>query len=182
MRIVAGDLRGRRLVSPTGQQTRPTADRVRQALFNILNSAGIDFTQQLVLEGFAGTGALAFEALSRGAPAAVLIEVHRAACQAILANAHALGVADKIHLLQRDVLQLCRSHTAYSLIFLDPPYGKKLVPKALGVLESKGWLAPGATLVLEVGADEPLDLPPMYSLWQERTYGAARLCFGTYRP
>ncbi len=158
MRIVAGAWRGRRLEAPPGEGTRPTADRVRQALFDRLwhapwaGRAAVEGAH--VLDAFAGTGALGLEALSRGAAAAVFIERDRAALAALRANVAACGGAARCRVLPADVLRPPPG-VPCGLVFLDPPYGQGLAAPALAVLQAAGWIAPGALLLLEVGRDEP---------------------------
>ena len=176
MRIIAGRYKGRRLTAPSGADTRPTSDRARQALFDMLMHApwaeGV-LTGAAVLDVFAGTGALGLEALSRGAGAAVFIESGRPALTAIRANIASCGADDLCRVVAGDALKPPRG-AACGLVFLDPPYGQGLVPRALGALAKAGWVAPGALMVAEVGADEapPTDAP----LLVERRHGAARIC------
>ena len=188
MRIVAGEWRGRTLVAPPGLSTRPTADRVRQALFDMLMHApwsGREVIQGAhVLDVFAGTGALGLEALSRGAASACFIENDRAALRALRANVAACGAEGRVEVVAGDVLSeglgrpgvwvAGRSESgrgAASLVFLDPPYGQDLVPRTLERLG--GWFAPGALTVAETGRDEAW--VPAEPLLAERRYGAARM-------
>jgi len=176
MRIVAGVWRGRTLTAPAGQTTRPTADRVRQALFDMLlhapwgGRAVLEGAQ--VLDGFAGTGALGLEALSRGAAHATFVEQDRAAMAALRANIAACRAADRSTVEARDLLTLPPG-PAFGLIFLDPPYGQALVPRALAALRAGGRIAPGALIVAETARDEPS--PDPTEPLAERTHGAARL-------
>ena len=176
MRIVAGAWRGRGLVAPPGAATRPTADRVRQALFDMLLHApwgGRDLLQGAhVLDAFAGTGALGLEALSRGAADAVFLERDRAALAALRANVAACHAGDRATVLEADATRPPPGRGC-SLVFLDPPYGQALVPAAVAALTRAGWLAPGAVVVVETARDEVLDLPG--ELLAERNYGAARI-------
>jgi 16S rRNA (guanine966-N2)-methyltransferase len=183
MRIVAGTFRGRRLVAPKGQSTRPTADRARQALFNVLEhapwSAGL--ADLRVIDLFAGSGALGLEAISRGAAFCVFVEQAAAARAAISENATTLGVADRIRIEGVDATTLRRraaTHGApFDLAFLDPPYGKGLGEAALERLAAGGWLAEGAIAVLERGAGDPAPAPGGYAPLDERVWGAARVSF-----
>ena len=179
MRIVAGLWRGRSLAAPPmqprgGETTRPTADRVRQALFDMLLHApwvGRDaVVGATVLDAFAGTGALGLEALSRGAAHAHFLERDRAALAALRANIAALKAPASVH--PADATRPPPG-TPCSLVFLDPPYGQGLIERALPALAQAGWLAPAALLVVETGRDEPLALPgdPL----AERPHGAARI-------
>src|SRR6476659_1368768 len=175
MRIVAGTWRGRTLIAPQGSQTRPTADRVRQALFDMLLHApwgGRDALEDAqVLDVFAGTGALGLEALSRGAAHATFIEQGRAALAELHANIAALRAQPRCTVLPIDALTASRGQTC-SVVFLDPPYGHDLVPRALSHLRATAWIAPDALIIAETGRDEP---PPSASPLAERTHGAARI-------
>jgi 16S rRNA (guanine966-N2)-methyltransferase len=174
MRIVGGAWRGRRLVAPDGDTTRPTADRVRQAVFDMLMHAPWAgralFAKAAVLDAFAGTGAMGLEALSRGAAQAVFMERDRAALAALRANIAAC--AAKARVIAVDVLhppagQVC------DLVFLDPPYGKDLLPLSLSALRRAGWIGPGSLVVAEIGR---LDSVTDYgTLLAQRVHGAAQI-------
>ncbi len=176
MRIVAGLWRGRTLAAPTGNHTRPTADRVRQALFDMLLHApwagrdAMDGTQ--VLDVFAGTGALGLEALSRGAAHATFIEHDRAAQAALHANIAACRADRQCTVLPIDALVAPQGRQC-GVIFLDPPYGHDLVPRALTRLRATGWIASAALIIAETARDEPSPAPAL--LLAEREHGAARI-------
>jgi 16S rRNA (guanine966-N2)-methyltransferase len=175
MRIVAGLWRGRTLIAPPGSQTRPTADRVRQALFDMLLHApwgGRDAVEGAhVLDMFAGTGAFGLEALSRGAAHATFIERDRAALAVLRTNITALHADSLCTVLPADALAVPPGPTC-DLVFLDPPYGNDLVRRALLRLRDAGWIASAALIVAETGRDEP---PPATLLLAERIHGAARI-------
>jgi 16S rRNA (guanine966-N2)-methyltransferase len=176
MRIVAGAWRGLTLIAPPGATTRPTADRVRQALFDMLLHApwgGRDTVAGArVLDVFAGTGAFGLEALSRGAAHATFVERDRAALVALRANIAACRAQDRSTVLAIDALAIPRG-TAASLVFLDPPYRDNLVQRAIERLRAAGRFAPQALIVAETAHDEPiLTASPLLA---ERTHGAARL-------
>ena len=177
MRIVAGQWRGRNLAAPAGQTTRPTSERMRQAVFDMLAhapwAAGC-LRDAEALDVFAGTGALGLEALSRGAKRAHFIEQDRAALAALRANLAACKVEMRGVVLATDATKPPRGR-ACSLVFLDPPYAKELVPKALSALDAAGWIAPDALIVAETGADETLELPAR--LVAERGHGAGKTWF-----
>ena len=179
MRIVAGRWRGRLLQAPAGEGTRPTADRVRQALFDSLwhapwaGRAAVEGAA--VLDAFAGTGALGLEALSRGATRAVFMERDRPALAVLRANIEALGAAEAARVLPCDVLRPPRADLPCNLLFLDPPYGKAMGPAALAALRAAGWLAPAALICLEVGRGEEVTLGEEWELLAEREHGAARM-------
>jgi 16S rRNA (guanine966-N2)-methyltransferase len=176
MRIVAGAWRGRTLAVPAGHVTRPTADRVRQALFDMLlhapwgGRALIEGAQ--VLDGFAGTGALGLEALSRGAGHAIFVEQDRAALAALRANIAACRAEDRCTVVAGDVLALPAGPVC-GLVFLDPPYGQDLVPRAVAALRRVGRVADGALFVAETGREEAR--PGPQEALAERSHGAARL-------
>ncbi len=187
MRIVGGEFKGRALVAPGGSGTRPTSDRAREAVFNILIhapwSAGIGDLR--VIDVFAGTGALGLEALSRGAAYCLFVETDADARGAIRDNAEALAPSGalngRIRIHRRDGTDLGDKPAAdgepYELVFLDPPYHKGLGQQALAGLASGGWLAPNAVCVLERASDEPALVAPGYELLDERKYGAAKVAF-----
>jgi 16S rRNA (guanine966-N2)-methyltransferase len=182
MRIVGGRHRGRKLVAPPGATVRPTSDRVREALFNILShgklaASGLPFAGKPVLDAFAGTGALGLEALSRGASAAVFFETEREALTALRRNIATLGEEDSVHVLAGDATRPPRGVMSCAIAFLDPPYRSGLAAPALTALAGAGWLTEDAVAVAEVAAGEPLPPPPGFTLIDERVYGAARLVF-----
>jgi len=181
MRIVAGAWRGRRLTAPPGAATRPTADRARQAIFDILAHARFTGRAVLfgarVLDGFAGTGAMGLEALSRGAAQATFIEADRAALAALRANIAACRAEQRTLVLAADMLRPPLATAPATLLFLDPPYGRGLLAPALAALGAAGWVAPGALAVAELGADEPVPDLPGFTLLDRRTWGAAQVLF-----
>jgi 16S rRNA (guanine966-N2)-methyltransferase len=182
MRIVAGRYRGRRLVAPPGEAVRPTSDRAREALFNIVlhgdyAAAGSPLAGKPVLDAFAGTGAVGLEALSRGAGAAAFIENDRAALAALARNIAALGAEDRAHVVSGDATRPPRALFRCALAFLDPPYGSGLAAPALTALDRAGWLLPRALAVVEIAAGEEFAAPPGFATLDARQYGAARLIF-----
>jgi 16S rRNA (guanine966-N2)-methyltransferase len=174
VRIVAGAWRGRSLTAPPGQTTRPTADRVRQALFDMLMHAPwagrAAIEGSVVLDGFAGTGALGLEALSRGAARAWFVETDQAALAALRSNIAACKAGDRCLVVAGDLLRAEPREPA-GLVFLDPPYGHDLVPRALDRLA--GRIAPDALVVAELACDDAWT--PPHVVLAERTYGAARV-------
>jgi 16S rRNA (guanine966-N2)-methyltransferase len=156
MRIVGGRLRGRALAAPKSQAVRPTADRLRESLFNILAHAyGDPVTGARVLDLFAGTGALGFEALSRGAKFAQFVDDGAEARALQRQNVEALGLAAATRIFRRDATKLGPVHPVepFSLVFLDPPYGKGLAEQALASAREGGWLAGDALIVIEEAVD-----------------------------
>ncbi|MFM8608795.1 MAG: 16S rRNA (guanine(966)-N(2))-methyltransferase RsmD [Hyphomicrobiales bacterium] len=180
MRIVAGRFKGRVLVTPSGMATRPTSDRLRETLFNVLAHAYDDrVTDARVLDLFAGSGALGLEALSRGAVFAQFVEEAPAARGAIKDNIDALGVAGITKVYRRDATHLgpLPPDEAFSLVFCDPPYGKGLAARALHSALKGGWLAPRALIIVEekIGASDVL--PQGVTLLETRDYGETNLTF-----
>jgi 16S rRNA (guanine966-N2)-methyltransferase len=170
MRVIAGEFGGRRLQAPSGRRTRPTSDRVREALFAMLG----DVREASVLDLFAGTGGLGIEALSRGAGSATFVERDAIAVRALRANLQSLGIGPPRALVRRaDALAALRSargrKEAYDLIFIDPPYGqaRELGPRLSGLLEP--LLGPAARVVVESDRRAPLQLE--LELERERRYG-----------
>jgi 16S rRNA (guanine966-N2)-methyltransferase len=178
VRIIAGRHRGRTLAAPPGEATRPTAERVRQALFDMLWHAPwggrTTIQDQLVLDAFAGTGALGLEALSRGADHCTFMENAKPALAALRTNIAACKEDPRSAVLAADATRPPKARVACGLVFLDPPYGKGLVEQALTALCAAGWIAPGAIVVAEAGAEEALDLPG-YEPVATRSHGAATL-------
>ncbi len=188
MRIVGGRHRGRRLSAPEGRNIRPTADRAREAVFNLLAHgpyagdagpmpAGVD-----VLDAFAGTGALGFEALSRGAAHVTFLEQDAAAVRLIKQNAATLGETPNVSVLQRDATQPGPATRPHGLALLDAPYRSDLTVPALTALAADGWLAAEAVVVVELGKDEELDVPAGFTPVDDRRYGAARMLLLEYQP
>jgi 16S rRNA (guanine966-N2)-methyltransferase len=180
MRIVAGRFRGHALAGPEGG-TRPTSDRVREAIFNILDH-GVDgggADGKRVLDLFAGTGALGFEALSRGARHVLFVEEAAGARSVIRRNAEGLNALGLVKVWRRDATRLgpCAPLPPFDLVFADPPYGKGLGDKALTSLLGGGWLAPGAVLVLEEAERATVTTPEGLALLDRRTYGDTQVLF-----
>lgn len=175
-------MRGRNLAAPEGLSTRPTTDRVREALFNILahhdwGDLCDPLTDAIVLDAFAGTGALGIEAVSRGASFACFFEKDRKALRALHENIDHLKLRERTAILPTDIAKPPKAHRPCSLIFLDPPYRKGLIPTALEALSAQGWLSPKAMLVCETAKNETRDMPEKCELLLEKTYGDTKLSF-----
>ena len=180
MRVVGGRLRGRNLAPPASQAIRPTADRLRESLFNILLHAYDDPIEGArVLDLFAGTGALGIEAVSRGA-AFVLFVDNGAEARALLRNnVETLGLGGVTKVFRRDATNLGPAHPVepFSLVFLDPPYGKGLAEKALASLRDGGWLVPGALLMVEEAKAAGFAVPERYEELERRAYDDTEFVF-----
>lgn len=182
MRIVGGEFRGRRLTVPEGRDIRPTSDRAREAVFNILvHGLGLEWETLSVLDVFAGTGAVGLEALSRGAAHATFIDNNGAAIHCIRENAGLVGAARTVSVLKLDATRLppppLVAEAPCGLAFLDPPYGSGLVAPTLVALAARGWIGPGAISVVEMGAKEAFKAPDGFATLDDRRYGAARVLF-----
>lgn len=172
MRIIAGQWRGRPLVAPAGQATRPTADRTREALFSMLTSRVGTFDGLAVADLFAGSGALGLEALSRGAGSCLFVEQDKAALDALRANAAKLGIRPDIR--PASVLTLGPAPTALDLILMDPPYGTGAGSVALDRLARLGWTGPATWVSIETAKDEAVAVKG-FVIDAERVHGKAKL-------
>lgn len=185
MRIVGGQHRGREIFSPRGRHVRPTTDRTREALFDVLGHAPAPLPQgAVVLDVFAGTGALGLEAFSRGAAHVLFIENHRDSLKFLKRNVSVLEAAERTIVLRRDALHPGNPPTPpgpAALAFLDPPYGEGLAAPALAALAAHGWFADGAVAVVELAAREEFTAPEGLKMTDERAYGDTRLVFLEFR-
>jgi len=183
VRIVSGRLRGRPLVAPPGRETRPTSDKVRQAVFNLLEHAAWSpgLQEARVIDLFSGSGAMGLEALSRGAAFALFVETDEAARGAIRDNVEAMGLFEATRVHRRDATDLgvrpAGVGAAFDLAFLDPPYRRGLAERALARLGEGGWLSPGALCVVEGASDGAALVASGFERLDERSYGAARVSF-----
>ncbi|MEJ8571071.1 16S rRNA (guanine(966)-N(2))-methyltransferase RsmD [Microbaculum marinum] len=178
MRVVGGRFKGLTLATPKGHAIRPTSDRLREAVFNILEHSYDDpVSGARVLDLCAGTGALGIEALSRGARSAVFVDMSAEARALIRRNLEAAGIMGLARISKRDVAHLgpAGQQGGFTLAFLDPPYEKGLADKALAGLSRGGWLAEGALAVVEERAGVELKLPPGYMERERRTYGDSEI-------
>ena len=173
MRIISGAWRGRPLIAPKGEATRPTADRVREALFSMLASRLGTFEGLRVADLFAGSGALGLEALSRGAGHCTFVEQDGAALDALRANIAKLG-AKSTEVRAGSVMTLPLARESYDLILLDPPYATGAGSVALDRLQRLGWLAPGALISVETAKNETIEVAGL-TVEAERSHGKAKL-------
>jgi len=180
MRIVGGRLGGRTLAAPKSQNIRPTSDRLRESLFNILAHGYDDaITGARVLDLFAGTGALGLEAMSRGAAFALFIDDGAEARALIRQNVEAFGLGGTARIFRRDATRLGAVHPnePFGLVFLDPPYRKGLAERALVSLRDGGWLAPDALVIVEEAADSGFAAPDGYAEIERRRYDDTEFMF-----
>ena len=180
MRIVGGTLRGRALAAPKSQAIRPTADRLRESLFNILLHAyGDPMSQARVLDLFAGTGALGIEALSRGAAFTLFVDESAEARALLRENVATLGLGGTSRIFRRDATKLGPVHplAPFSLVFLDPPYGQGLAARALASAHAGGWFASGALIVVEEAAKAAFAAPQGFIETERRRYDETEFAF-----
>jgi 16S rRNA (guanine966-N2)-methyltransferase len=180
MRVVGGRLRGRNLAAPASREIRPTADRLRESLFNILVHAYENPVEDArVLDLFAGTGALGIEAISRGAGFALFVDNGAEARALLRNNVEALGLGGVTKVFRRDATNLGPAHPVepFSLVFLDPPYGKGLAEKALASLRDGGWLTKEALLVVEEAKAAALTTPEGFVELERRAYDDTEFVF-----
>jgi 16S rRNA (guanine966-N2)-methyltransferase len=183
LRLIAGKHKGRKLRSAPGRYVRPTGARAREAIFDVLAHAPkLKRTPPWpmgarVADVFAGSGALGFEALSRGAANVVFLEKDHAQTALLRENAQALDETADVRIEPKDALNPGPAPWACDLLFLDPPYGEGLAWPALTALATNGWLAGQAIAVVEIAANEQMNLPAGFRLLDERRYGAAKILF-----
>ena len=180
MRVVGGKLRSRPIAGPKSDAVRPTSDRLREALFNILtHSYGDPVTGARVLDLFAGTGALGIEAISRGADYALFVDEGVEARALLRDNVESLGLGGVTRIFRRDASKLGSAHPLdpFSLVFLDPPYGKGLAEKSLISARDGGWLMPQALLVVEEAADAGFNTPEGFVELERRSYDDTEFTF-----
>lgn len=177
MRIVSGIYGGRRLEAPKGRDVRPTSDKIRGAVFNILR-ARVDFENFHVIDACCGTGALGLEALSQGAAFCVFIDDAKESVECCKRNIAALGAGESSRVIQKDVVKIGgmpEGFKAAGLVFLDPPYRKEIIAPALAAMRQGGWIAPGALCVAEAESEWQPQLPEGFTMLDERLYGDTKI-------
>ena len=183
MRIVGGTLKGRTILTPEGRDTRPTSDRARESIFNVLAHAhwAPPLDGARIIDAFAGSGALGFEAMSRGGAFCLFVETEAAARGCIRDNVEAFQLFGNTRIHRRSATDLGPKPAGvgalFDLVFMDPPYARGLVPPALEQLKRGQWTTPNALVVAETGSHEPALVAPGWTILDERTYGAARVSF-----
>ena len=184
MRIVGGRFGGRPLRAPATRDIRPTADRLREAVFNVLTHSFDEACEGArVIDLFAGTGALGLEALSRGAQFSLFVDDGSEARALLRANVETLGLGGVTRIFRRDATKLGDAPPGdkFTLAFLDPPYGRALAPRALQSLAAGGWLTPDALCVIEEAAEVSIDLPAAFEALDKRTYGDTQVLFARFK-
>lgn len=186
MRIIAGKLKGRVLRTVEGPGYRPAMSMVREALFSMLESRGLEWQNCQVLDLFAGSGSLGFEALSRGAAKVLYVELEKKAAACLSDNARKLGVEAQCHVIADEVIRVVgrKSREKYHLVFIDPPYAQDLLPPTLRALMRNGWLHEDSYIIAEIEKhlDFNAEAVPGLDLDTERRYGQTRICIWTPSP
>lgn len=187
MRIIGGKFSGRRIIAPKGMTARPTTDRTRESLFNILAARDdVDFEDARIIDLFAGSGALGLEAMSRGGAWCLFVDTDAGARGAIRDNVEALGLFGCTRIHRRSAASLGAKPAGvgppFSLAFLDPPYRKDLCEPAMQTLREGGWLAPGAVVVVEQAKDEAPPTLPGFHETDRRRYGDTQIGVYVFTP
>lgn len=183
MRIVAGKFRGKKLITPTTDLVRPTSDKARQAIFNMLQhgkvarEAEFSFHGAHILDGFCGTGAFGVEALSHGVAHVTFVDLARSSLKVAQQNVAAIKCQESAQFVHSAVAKISEADQAMDLIFLDPPYEQNLLEPAIAALLEKGWARSGTIWLLERHKKENLKLPQSLKLMDERDFGIARTAF-----
>lgn len=180
MRIIAGRLGGRRLTTAEGEGYRPAMGKTREAIFSMLEARGVAWPDTRVLDLFAGSGSLAFEAVSRGCPHALMVERAAPAVRCLRENISSLGVEACAQVWEADALRALKTppDAPYSVVFMDPPYRQRLAEPALRLLVSRGWLASSSFIVAEIEKDARL-APPDLAVVTTRIFGQTRILLWT---
>tara|TARA_A100000171_G_C2135517_1_gene149874 strand:+ start:2750 stop:3331 length:582 start_codon:yes stop_codon:yes gene_type:complete len=186
VRVIAGSLRGRPIKAPEVRTTRPTLDRVRESIFNVLETLlqrrGLVYEKLAFLDVFAGSGAMGIESLSRGGMTAGFIEQNHQAFITIKANLERFDLNENSWCYRRNALKPGDAHTRYDVIFLDPPYEKNIGPKALLRLDQELWLKKECLVILEISQKENLPSLEGFDLLERRSYGTVQVLFFARQP
>lgn len=176
MRIVGGKYRGKKLLSPDGKDVRPTSERAREAIFNILYSyTGGDYSLWNIADIYGGTGAFGFEAISRGFNSVTFVDINPTILQK---NTKCFPMeANKIHIIKADATKLPGVKTSFDVIFTDAPYACGLTEKTLNQLLIKEWIGSKTLCIIEISKDETVEIPQVLEVFDERVYGPARILF-----
>ena len=174
MRIIGGAQRGQKLITPPDKNIRPTTDRMRETIFNILTHSSGGLEGARILDVFAGTGAMGLEALSRGAAHCTFFDRDKEALRLVKRNSELMGNLDKTTVRNVSAPRFLPSKTAYDVIFLDPPYGLDIISDTVNALRENDYLADHTILIAEYAAENNIPFPDFLTIIKERTYGDAR--------
>ncbi|MCF6217031.1 MAG: 16S rRNA (guanine(966)-N(2))-methyltransferase RsmD [Emcibacter sp.] len=181
MRIIGGTHRGRKLTTPPDKNIRPTTDRMRETIFNILTHTSSGLEGARILDVFAGTGAMGLESLSRGAGHCTFFDKDRKALQLVKKNSSLMGNLDKITVRNVSAPKFLRPKIAYDVIFLDPPYELDIIPDTINALRDNGYFADHTILIAEYAAKNNIRFPDFLNIIKDRTYGDARFTILTIK-
>ena len=180
LRIISGRFKGRRLDPPGDPQIRPTSDRLRERIFSILQSRVGSFEGFSVADVFAGTGAMGIEAVSRGATKAWFVEKHEGSLALLRGNLEKVGIAGLGRVIAADARQLPKADEPFNILFLDPPYRRRLAEPTLTSLVECDWAGNESLVIVEIAADDPFDLPDGFRMVDERQQGNSRVLFAVF--
>lgn len=180
LRIISGQFKGRRLDVPDGPQIRPTSDRLRERIFSVLQSRVGSFEALSVADIFAGTGAMGIEAVSRGAAKAWFVEKHEGSLQLLRGNLEKVGIAGLGRVIAADARQLPKVDEPFNILFLDPPYRRRLAESTMTSLVERGWAGNDSLVIVEIAADDRFDLPDGFRMVDERQQGNSRVVFAVF--
>ena len=180
LRIISGQFKGRRLDAPDGPQIRPTSNRLRERIFSILQSRVGSLEGLSVADIFAGTGAMGIEAVSRGAAKAWFVEKHEDSLELLRGNLEKIGIAGLVRVIAADARQLPKADEAFNILFLDPPYRRRLAEPTLTSLVECGWTGNESLVIVEIAADDRFDLPDGFRMVDERQQGNNRVVFAVF--
>ena len=180
LRIISGQFKGRRLDAPDGPQIRPTSNRLRERIFSILQSRVGSLEGLSVADIFAGTGAMGIEAVSRGAAKAWFVEKHEDSLELLRGNLEKIGIAGLVRVIAADARQLPKADEAFNILFLDPPYRRRLAEPTLTSLVECGWAGNESLVIVEIAADDRFDLPDGFRMVDERQQGNNRVVFAIF--
>lgn len=180
LRIISGQFKGRRLDAPDGPQIRPTSNRLRERIFSILQSRVGSLEGLSVADIFAGTGAMGIEAVSRGAAKAWFVEKHEDSLELLRGNLEKIGIAGLVRVIAADARQLPKADEAFNILFLDPPYRRRLAEPTLTSLVECGWAGNESLVIVEIATDDRFDLPDGFRMVDERQQGNNRVVFAVF--
>lgn len=180
LRIISGQFKGRRLEAPDGPQIRPTSDRLRERIFSILQSRVGSFEGLSVADIYAGTGAMGIEAISRGAAKAWFVEKHQGSLELLRGNLDKVGIAGLGRVIAADARRLPKADEPFDILFLDPPYGRRLAEPTLTSLVECGWAGHKSLITIEIATADPFDLPDGFRMVDERQQGNSRVVFAVF--
>lgn len=184
IKIITGKYKGKSIFTSKKYDYRPSTSKLREAIFSILDSGCFIETKPLqnakILDLFAGTGILSFEAISRGAESVLLIDINKEHLEHIKKSAHAINIAHQVTTLQISALKLPKAHCKYDIVFIDPPYYNDFISKSIDSLVNNNWLHNHSILVIEMGYKENINIPKYFNIIKEKIFGNTKLLILQY--